>query len=323
MDKFFATPELRSTVFTFLRLSKDLFHCAQACRSWKDDALDIRWRFRDVGLRELMGQLAPMEEEEEYGSYHEYWVYNRLQVSLEEVDKDRWTAFLGLAAKIHILSISTFFLHPDSIKLIQDLIKTHGGPLFLNIREIKIYSDDLVVPMVCLALTPGLISVGIDGTDRSAEQDGFEEIFSQVAQSCPAVKTLTIWTECAESGPTFNAFPELTSLEYSVGFFSVESWKSLTECRKLVALKLSGVEFEGDSESLEEEDLEFSALKDLHFHQMEKEDVQNLLTASKMPRLQKLRLEEVTFGDDEKESLSDTLKGSCPDFKQIEFIVEA
>ncbi|KAG8939913.1 hypothetical protein FRC00_013410 [Tulasnella sp. 408] len=313
MERFLATPELRYTVFTFLR-SLDLLHCAQVCRNWKDDALR---------MRELMGQLASMEEDEGWDDDGDYVIYNRLKTSVEDFDQERWRAFLKLTDKIHVLCISTFLLHPDSVDLVKTLVAAHGGPLFPNLRRFDIWSDAKILPMISLGLVPGLTSVMMNGMDACTSDDAFEEIFSQVAESCEGIQELEIVTHCAHSGPIFSVFPELRSLSYWSGKFSAESWSSLAKCRNLADLDLFLVSLEGVAEGSLAGDLEFACIKEIRITRMEKKAALVLLGGTKMPRLQSLQFEQIEFTEEEKTDLGDRLKARCPDLKQIDFIRKA
>ncbi|KIO20002.1 hypothetical protein M407DRAFT_221778, partial [Tulasnella calospora MUT 4182] len=304
-------------------LSRDLLNSAQVCRSWKDDALSVRWRFCSVGMRELMGQLASMEEEEGMDEDGDYVVYNRLEASVEDLDKERWQAFLKLTSKIHILCISTFLLHPDSVELVKELIAAHGGPLFPNLRRFEIWSDAKILPMVSLGLVPDLTSVMMNGMDACTSDDAFEDIFSQVAESCTGIRELEIVTECAHSGPIFNVFPKLKSLSYWTGRFSAESWRSLERCANLAELELFLVSLEEVAENSFAEDLEFGSLKELRITRMKKKAALVLLDGTRMPLLRSLRLEEVELTEEEEKDLSDRLKVRCPDLKQIDFVSKA
>ncbi|KAG9041659.1 hypothetical protein FS837_011923 [Tulasnella sp. UAMH 9824] len=319
MERFLATPELRCIVFTFL-ISRDLFNCAQVCRSWKGIALNVRWRCRDVGMRQLMGQLAPLEEEQEDDDDGDYVTYNRLQTSIEALDKAHWQSFLKLTSKIHVLSISSFFLHPDSIELLNELVTVYGGSLFPNLRRFEIWGDMQVPPMVPFGLVPSLTSVELDGTDSFSGEDGFEDIFPQVAEKCKRVRELDIVTECAQSGPMFDVFPDLRSLSYRYGAFSTESWRSLAKCPHLRELELSSVSLEDVGEDSLAGDLEFGSLTKLHVFDMKREAALVLLGGTGMPRLQRLRLERIDFMEEEKKDLSDRLKARCPDLRQIDFV---
>ncbi|KAG8909955.1 hypothetical protein FRC01_006626, partial [Tulasnella sp. 417] len=306
MERFLATPELRYTVFTFLE-SSDLINCAQA-----------------LGMRDLMGQLAPMEEEEGWDYDDDCIVFNRLQASVEDFDQQRWQAFLELTAKIHILCLSIFLLHPDSVELVKGLLAAYGGPLFPNLRRFEIWSDAKYPPMISWGLVPGLTSVKMNGLDfSSSEGDGFDVIFPQVAKSCDGIRELEIATECAEAGPIFSVFPKLRSLSYWLGKFSAESWSSLARCRDLAELELLLVSLGGVTESSLEADLEFASLKELRICRMEKKAALVLLNGTKMPLLRSLRLENIEFTEEEKKELDDRLKARCPDLKPIDFVVKA
>lgn len=230
-----------------------------------------------------------------------------------------WQSFLKLTSKIHVLSISSFFLHPDSIELLKELVETYGGPLFPNLRRFEIWGDLQVIPMVPFGLVPSLTSVRLDGTDNFSGEDGFEDIFPQVAEKCKGIRELDIVTECAQSGPMFDVFPDLRSLSYRFGAFSAESWSSLAKCPYLRELELSGVSLEDVGEGSLAGDLEFRSLKTLCVSDLKGGLALVLLGSTGMPRLQRLRLEKVDFTEEEKKDLSDRFKARCPDLKQIDF----
>ncbi|KAG8945650.1 hypothetical protein FRC04_000611 [Tulasnella sp. 424] len=301
----------------------DLFNCAQVCKSWKDDALNVRWRYCSVGMRQLMGQLAPMEEEEEHDYDCDYLVYNRLQTSLEEFDKDRWQTFLRLTSKVQVLSNSTFLLHEDSVELVKELIATYGGPLFPNLRRFNISGDSKIPPVIAFSLVPGLTSVMIDGMEPPSGDDGFEEILALVSENCKGIKNLELHPDCAESAPSFSAFPELRTLTYWSGPLSVESWSSLASCKNLAELKLFFPDLGEVEEDSLAEDLEFGALRQLDIFRMDKQAVIALLDGTRMPLLHTLRLEEVEFTEDERKDLTDRLKARCLALKRIDFVSKA
>ncbi|KAG8985585.1 hypothetical protein FRB90_004613 [Tulasnella sp. 427] len=321
MDRLFASPELRVTIFRFLQ-SSDLIKCAQVCRKWKDDALDVRWRFCAVGLRELMGKLAPMEEEEGENEYGDFCVVSGLpslgrrscdpepwtvawwsipQTSVAELGEDRWKDFLRLTAKVHIFSISTFLLHLDSVKLLKELLDSYGGPLFPNIRRFEIWSDSAFIPMIFLGLVPGLKSALINGMDACGSDDGFDEIFSQVSQSCSSIRHLELQTYCAQSGPEFDAFPELRLLEYSSRKFSGKSWTSLAKCKELTEEDLLHVELEEIPKDLEANSFEFVSLRELRISGTKKVETCILLNSTRMPSLQRLQLTNIKHTEEEGE----------------------
>ncbi|KIO20003.1 hypothetical protein M407DRAFT_142465 [Tulasnella calospora MUT 4182] len=318
MERFIAIPELRYTVFTFLE-SPDLLNCAQVCRSWKDDALSVRWRFCCVEMRELMGQLAWVYEvgEDLDGDYS---FYNKLEASVEDFDKGDWHAFLKLTAKIHILSMPSQPFHPDSVELVKELVATYGGPLFPNLRRLEILTSAKSSPMVSLGLVTGLTSVLMYGLDAYGDDDGFEEIFSQVAESCPGIRDLRIVTECARSGPIFSVFPKLRSLSYGMGMLFAESWSSLARCTNLAELGIWSVSLEEGAENSLPEGLEFGSLKELRIRKMDDEAALVLLDGTRMPLLQSLLLEKVELTEEEEKDLSDRLKARCPDLKHIDFV---
>ncbi|KAG8911491.1 hypothetical protein FRC01_005685 [Tulasnella sp. 417] len=271
-------------------------------------------------MRQLMGQLAPMEEEEGQDDYGEYITFNRLKTSMKELDKEHWQTFLKLSSKIHVLSISSFFLHPDSVELVKELVATYGGPLFPNLRRFEIYGDLDVRPMVPLGLVPGLTSVELDGMDSFSGDDAFEEIFPQVAEKCKAIRALDIVTECAQSGPLFDVFPDLRTLSYRLGAFSAESWSSLAKCRNLRQLELSSVSLEEVGKESLAGGLEFSSLKELRMFGMERQAALVLLGDTGMPQLQRLRLERIAFTEEEEKDLTARLNARCPDLRRIQFI---
>ncbi|KAG8985702.1 hypothetical protein FRB90_004502 [Tulasnella sp. 427] len=317
MDRLFASPELRVSVFRFLQ-SSDLIKCAQVCRKWKDDALYVRWRFCTVGLRELMGKLAPMEEEEGENEYGEFCVWSILQTSVAELGEDGWKDFLRLTAKVHIFSISTFLLHLDSVKLLKELLNSYGGPLFPNLRRFEIWSDSEFVPMIFLGLVPGLTSALINGMDACSSEDRFDEIFSQVSQSCGGIRHLELQTYCAQSGPVFNAFPELRSLDYWSGKFSGESWMSLARCNELTKVDLLHVQLEDIPEDLGAKSFEFPSLKELRISGTKKVETCLLLNNTRMPSLQRLQMKNIKLTEEEAKELRGNLKSLCPQLEHIE-----
>ncbi|KIO20256.1 hypothetical protein M407DRAFT_10991 [Tulasnella calospora MUT 4182] len=253
----------------------------------------------------------------------DYSFYHKLEASAEDLDKEHWQAFLKLTAKIHILFIPTMPLHPDSVELVKELVAAYGGPLFPNLRGLEIFNDAKCSPTVSLGLVPGLTSVLMDGLEGYGSDDGFEEIFLQVAESCPGIRDLIIVTECAWSGPIFSVFPKLRSLSYGMGMFSAESWSSLAICTNLVELGIWSVSLEEVAENSLAEDLEFGSLKELRITKMKKKAALVLLDGTRMPLLQSLRLKEVKFMEEEEKDLSDRLKVRCPDLKQINFVSES
>ncbi|KIO20255.1 hypothetical protein M407DRAFT_30102 [Tulasnella calospora MUT 4182] len=205
-------------------------------------------------------------------------------------------------------------------QLVKELVVVYGGPLFPNLRRFQIYGDLDVRPMVPFGLVPGLTSIRLDGMDSFSGDDAFEDIFPQVAEKCKEIKELDITTECAQSGPMFDVFPDLRTLSYTFGAFSEESWSSLARCPNLRELELSSVSLGKVTEDSSGGDLEFSSLKELRVFRMEKQNAIVLLGGTRMPRLQSLRLEEIDFTEEEEKDLSDRLKVRCPDLKRIHFI---
>ncbi|KIO20004.1 hypothetical protein M407DRAFT_11127 [Tulasnella calospora MUT 4182] len=256
-------------------------------------------------------------QEESWGTFLKR---QRLQTSIEELDKEHWQTFLKLSSKIHVLCISSFFLHPDSVALVKKLVAVYRGPLFPNLRRFEIYGDLDVRPMVPFGLVPGLISITLDGMDSFSGDDAFEDIFPQVAEKCKEIRELNITTECAQSGPMFDVFPDLRTMSYTFGAFSAESWSSLARCPNLRELELRMVSLETVTEDSLGGDLEFSSLRELRVFRMEKQNAIVLLGGTRMPRLQILRLEEIDFTEEEEKNLSDRLKVRCPGLKRIHFV---
>ncbi|KAG8979333.1 hypothetical protein FRB90_008090 [Tulasnella sp. 427] len=317
MEHFFLIPELRRMVFMFLH-SKDLINCAHVCRGWKDDALDVRWRFCTVDLIDVLAQLAPLHMEEVWEEGDQFCQLYTLQTNLAEIGQEDWDEFLKLTAKVHVISTIFFVLNPDSVELIHELVKTYGCPLFPNLTSFEMLGYHPMLPSVSLCLVPGLTSIKMKGDFLRGQEDGSNGILAQLLTNCTNIKYLDMETTCATSGPTFDAFPALRVLSYRFGKFSTESWRSLGKCTDLFELELVGIELQEISHRRGGEGLELRSLRELRISRIRKRNALILLAGTRMPVLQKLLMGK-DFTEEERKDLSDRSADLCPQLKWIEF----
>ncbi|KAJ6550849.1 hypothetical protein DFH09DRAFT_606904 [Mycena vulgaris] len=231
-------PDILFHVFSHTDSETDV-SCAQVCRLWNDNVLDILWH-RVTHLRRLFNLLGPLERIN----------HDLLTFTHHHISNRRWQRFSFYANRIRYLECgdNSPGIHSQSFATVA--ISRPVLHLFPNLVHLTWKCDPgrpaLSLSLSLLFLPPGLKSLTVDTGRDSSTGDLFaiDNFFGDVLQRAPHIRNLDFRSQIPfhDLGPALTKFliglTELRTVLLSDTLLSSDVITALAKCPNLQAIRL-------------------------------------------------------------------------------------
>ncbi|KAG9033448.1 hypothetical protein FRB95_014814 [Tulasnella sp. JGI-2019a] len=288
-----AVPELFISIFGS-STGKDLNNLALVCSSWKELALDIKWRTSTVPLTIFLSRMAQFYCED-LNTFCEPLSEDEV---LDISDED-WSNFQHYAQKVTRIRVDLALLF-ESVAMIKRKTATTNQKLcpnlvYLEFENLDIEdvdeSDDVDGTITILA-GPELRTLSVTG-DRDVDEEMIRRL-DLITGISPHITTI-VGTPQPDYFPEYTIFKALRQLRIQ-GYAWGRVWKIISDCLLLEMLEIEDWKgFSMDGEEQREDGqtdfffpkLELLSVKTIRWNEA---DPAQLISASSMPRLQSLKL---------------------------------
>ncbi|KAG8984651.1 hypothetical protein FRB93_006381 [Tulasnella sp. JGI-2019a] len=285
-----AVPELLVSIFR-LSTENDLNSLALVCSSWKDLALDIKWRTLTVPLTVLFKMLAPFCDEE----LNEFCEPDDDEL---EISDDDWSAFQHYAQKVTRIKVDTPFYH-ESVIIIQRRLAITNQEICPNLVVLELEDVEEGFDLDgTLAILAGarLRTVSVAGNTTTDEETIHR--LKMLASLSARITNIVVSLQADDftATPDYTIFQALRQLRIK-GTVWRKGWEVISDCPLLTMLEIEeedwmekfmiGEDQGGDGRTeFFFPNLELLSVKSPSWSEI---DAVHFITTSAMPKLQSLK----------------------------------